>query len=49
MQLHRKQRPDVEVFARFMEEFYGQKELSFFQEELSTSGTAGSRGSGGAM
>jgi len=30
MQLHRKQRPDVEVFARFMEEFYGQKELSFF-------------------
>eukprot|EP00903_Cladosiphon_okamuranus_P005625 g5593.t1 len=30
VQLYRKQRPDVEVFARFVEEFYGQKELCFF-------------------
>ncbi|CAM9847852.1 unnamed protein product, partial [Scytosiphon promiscuus] len=30
VQLYRKQWPEVEVFARFMEEFYGQKELCFF-------------------
>lgn len=30
VQLYRKERPDVEVFARFMEEFYGPKELCFF-------------------
>ncbi|CAM9631940.1 unnamed protein product, partial [Hapterophycus canaliculatus] len=30
VQLYRKEWPEVEVFARFMEEFYGQKELCFF-------------------
>lgn len=30
VQLYREQWPEVEVFARFMEEFYGQKELCFF-------------------
>ncbi|CAN0116633.1 unnamed protein product [Ectocarpus sp. 12 AP-2014] len=30
VQFYRKKQPEVEVFARFMEEFYGQKELCFF-------------------
>ncbi|CAN0481920.1 unnamed protein product, partial [Ectocarpus sp. 12 AP-2014] len=30
VQFYRKKQPEVEVFARFMEEFYGQEELCFF-------------------
>lgn len=29
-QFYRSQNPEVEVFARFLEEFYGPKELTFF-------------------
>eukprot|EP00904_Undaria_pinnatifida_P001234 jgi/Undpi1/11110/HiC_scaffold_30.g13408.m1 len=30
VQFYRSQNPEVEVFARFLEEFYGCKELAFF-------------------
>lgn len=35
--IHRRRHPEVEVFARFLEEFYGEKELYFFLYGIGTS------------